>query len=86
MFFCGIARNQDQMLDVFEKVFLLVIEEDTQRARLRRTTSPRRTEAVERQILEGRQVFQARMLASGAVPLDGTASPAVLADSVLALL
>ena len=26
VFFCGIARNQDQMLDLFEKVFLLVID------------------------------------------------------------
>jgi adenylate kinase family enzyme len=34
MFFCGIARNQDQMLDLFEKVLLLVIEEDTQIVRL----------------------------------------------------
>ena len=34
MFFCGIARNQDQMLDLFEQVFLLVIDTDTQIARL----------------------------------------------------
>jgi hypothetical protein len=27
MFFCGIARNQEQMLDLFEQVFLLVIED-----------------------------------------------------------
>jgi adenylate kinase family enzyme len=86
MFFCGIARNTDQMLDLFEKVFLLVIEEDTQNARLAQATSPPRTEAVKRQIREGRIVFQAQMLASGAIPLDGTASPAVVADSLLALL
>jgi hypothetical protein len=33
VFFCGIARNQDQMLDLFEKVFLLVIDAGTQMAR-----------------------------------------------------
>jgi hypothetical protein len=86
MFFCGIARNQDQMLDLFDKVFLLVIEEDTQIARLARATSPPRTEAVQRQIREGRPVFQAQMLARGAIPLDATASPGILADSLLALL
>jgi dephospho-CoA kinase len=86
MFFCGIARNQDQMLDLFEQVFLLVIEEDTQIARLAHATSPLRTEAVKRQIRDGRPVFQAQMLARGAISLDGTASPVVLADSLLTFL
>lgn len=83
VYLCGIARNQDQMLDLFEKVFLLAIDEDTQIARLAKATSPHRTEAVKRQIREGRPVFQAQMLASGAIPLDGTASPTVLADRLL---
>ena len=89
MFFCGIAQNQDQMLDLFEKVFLLVIDDDTQAARLAgpaQASSPVRTEAIRRQIREGRHVFQAQMLARGAIPLDGTASPPVLADSLLARL
>jgi hypothetical protein len=84
MFFCGIGRHQDQMLDKFDKVFLMVIEEDTQIARLSQATSPLRTEAVEQQIREGRPVFQSQMLARGAIPLDATASPAVLAESPLA--
>jgi dephospho-CoA kinase len=86
MFFCGIARNQDQMLDLFEKVFLLMIEESTQIARLAQATSPLRTERVKQQIRQGRPVFQAQMLARGAIPLDGTAPPAVLADRLLTLL
>ena len=49
-------------------------------------SSPVRTEAIRRQIREGRHVFQAQMLARGAIPLDGTASPQVLADSLLARL
>jgi hypothetical protein len=87
MFFCGIARNQAEMLDLFEQVFLLVIDGETQMARLAgstRTTSPVRTEAVRQQIRDGRRVFQAQMLAQGAIPLDGTASPNVLADILLA--
>ena len=84
-FVCGIALNQDQMLDLFERVFVLVIEADAQETRLTRATSPQRTEGVKQQIRAGRPIFQARMLATGAVPLDATASPASLADTVLAL-
>ena len=60
------------MLDLFEKVFLLVIDADTQIARLAdpaHATSPVRTEAIKRQIREGRHVLlQAQMLARGAIP------------------
>jgi adenylate kinase family enzyme len=85
VFVCGIARNQEQMLDLFERVFLLVIEADAQDARLAQATSPQRTEGVKQQIREGRPVFQAKVLAAGAMPLDATASPAFLADRVLAV-
>jgi hypothetical protein len=37
------------------------------------------------QIRDGRPIFQARMLAVGAIPLDATASVECLADTVLAL-
>jgi hypothetical protein len=43
-----------------------------------------RTEAIKRQIREGRHVLQAQMLARGAIPLNATASSQVLADSLLA--
>ena len=85
MFICGIAVNQDQMLDLFERVFLLAIEAEAQDARLARATSSQRTEGVKQQIRDGRQTFQARMLAAGAIPLDATASSESLADTVLAL-
>lgn len=64
MFLCGIARNQAEMLDLFDQVFLLMIDEETQRARLAAATlrSPVRTEAVRQQIRDGRGVFQAQML------------------------
>ncbi|MEV6492486.1 hypothetical protein AB0M20_28275 [Actinoplanes sp. NPDC051633] len=83
MFVCGISLNQDEMLDLFERVFLLVLEADAQEARLARAVSPHRTEGVKQQIRDGRAVFQARTLASGAVPLDATASPESLVDTVL---
>ncbi|WP_250005660.1 hypothetical protein [Actinoplanes sp. M2I2] len=84
VFVCGIAQNQDEMLDLFERLFLLVIDSAAQEERLARATSAQRTEGVKQQIRDGRPGFQARMLALGAVPLDGTASPSVLADAVLA--
>jgi hypothetical protein len=85
MFVCGIAVNQHQMLDLFERVFLLVLDADAQDARLARATSPQRTEGIKQQIRDGRDAFQAQMLAAGAVALDATASPALLADTVLAI-
>ncbi|WP_433291691.1 hypothetical protein ACQP2F_26060 [Actinoplanes sp. CA-030573] len=73
------------MLDLFERVFLLTIGADEQDARLARATSPQRTEGIKQQIRDGRSVFQATMLEAGAVPLDAGASPASLADTVLAM-
>ena len=87
IFFCGIARNQSDMLALFQGVFLLLIDEETQNARLEDSTdstSPGRTEAVKQQIREGRLAFQAQMLARGAIPLDGTAAPMAVADNILA--
>lgn len=87
VFVCGIARNQAEMLDLFDKVFLLVIDGATQMARLAvspRSASPARSEAVRRQIRAGRCVFQAEMLGRGAIPLDATAPPEVIADSLMA--
>jgi hypothetical protein len=83
-FICGIARNQGEMRDLFDKVFLLVIDEDTQNARLAQAASPARTEAIKQQIRDGRPVFQAEMLARGAIPLDGSLPPETIADRLLA--
>lgn len=83
VFVCGIARNQAEMLDVFDLVFLLGIDEQTQEARLA-AESPARPGAVRQQIRDGRPVFEAQMLTRGAIPLDGTASPQDLAAKVLA--
>ena len=78
MFLCGIARNQAQMLELFENVFLLIIDADTQIARLAgapQGSSPVRTEAIRRQIREGRHVFQAQMLARERSPWTGPRHP-----------
>jgi hypothetical protein len=62
------------MLDLFGQVFILMIDEQTQLARLA-AEPPVRTGAARQQIRDGRHVLQAQMLAQGAIPLDGTASP-----------
>jgi adenylate kinase family enzyme len=86
MFFCGIAQNLTEVLDLFEQVFLLAIDEYTQPARLAlpsQTTSPVRTDAIKKQITDGRPVFQSQMLALGAIPLDATAQPRQIVDALL---
>ena len=88
VFVCGIARNQDELLDLFDRVLLLQIDEATQEARLRAhdaSRPPGRTEAGREEIRVGRALFQEQMLGLGAVPLDGGASPGVVTDRVLAL-
>jgi RNA polymerase sigma-70 factor (ECF subfamily) len=83
MFFCGIALNQTEVLVLFEQVFLLAIDEDTQLARLALAVSPDRTNAIKKQIRDGRLVFQSQMLAHGAIPLDATAPPHLIVGALL---
>ena len=88
VFVCGIARNQDELLDLFDRVFLLHIDGPTQEARLAAHDAldpPGRSEAGRQEIRDGRAVFEAQMLRDGAIALDGTAPTAVVADQLLAL-
>jgi hypothetical protein len=88
VFICGIARNQDDLLDLFDRVFLLHIDEPAQEARLDSYDAlhpPGRSEAGRREIREGRAMFQAQMLSRGAIAIDATAPTAVVADELLAL-
>jgi hypothetical protein len=88
VFVCGIARNQDELWDLFDRVFLLRIDEGTQEARLAAHDAlhpPGRSEAGRQEIRQGRAVFEAQMLEVGAVPLDGTAPTPVIASELLAL-
>ena len=80
-FVCGIAMNQRDMLDLFDRVFLLVIDESTQLHRL--DASGNRNAAERAQVVAGLPIFQAQMRAAGAHPLDGTQPITRLADRVL---
>jgi hypothetical protein len=75
VFVCGIARNQDELLDLFERVFLLQIDAPTQEARLAGHDArhpPGRSQAGWQEIRDGRAAFDAKMLRLGAITLDGT--------------
>jgi hypothetical protein len=84
----GIGRNQDDMLDLFDGVFLLPIDRVTQQARLDRHDAlrpPGRSEAGRREIRDGRAVLQAQMLRQGALAIDAATPAAVAADQLPAL-
>jgi hypothetical protein len=75
-------------LDLFDRVFLLLIDGSAQEARLAAWDAlglPGRSQAVRQQIRAGRAVFQGRMLGHGATAVDGRAPSAVVADELLAL-
>lgn len=86
VFVCGIARNQDAQLDLFQRTFLLRIDEQTQQDRLdaydRANPHSHRSEAGRHEIHDGRAAFEAHMLSLGAVALDGTAATAAVADQL----
>jgi hypothetical protein len=89
VFVCGIALNIEQMLDLFDRFFLLRIDADTQEERLQAhddSHRPGRSEADRQQIRDGRPIFEAQMLKLGAVALDGTASTEEITDQLLALI
>jgi hypothetical protein len=46
---------------------------------------PGRSEAVRKEIREGRTVFETQMLRAGAIALDGTAPTAMAADELISL-
>jgi hypothetical protein len=88
VFVCGIARNQDEILDLFDRVFLLHIDGTAQEARLAAHDAlhpPGRSEAGRQEIREGRAVFEAQLLRDGAIALEGAAPTAVVADQLLAM-
>src|SRR5947209_18013368 len=89
LFVCGIALNIDEVLDLFDAMFLLRIDDGTQEARLAAHDAlhpPGRSEAGRQQIRAGRAVFEEQMLDLGAIPIDGSASPSSVADELLSII
>ena len=71
VFLCGIAMNQREMLDCFDLVFLLSLDNTTQLDRLDTASNADRNEVQRAQIIQGRPVFEQEMKSAGAVVLDG---------------
>lgn len=85
---CGIALNIVDVLDLFDAIFLLHIDQATQEARLAAhdaANPPGRTEAGRQEIRVGRETFEAEVVSLGAVVLDGTAPTTAVADELLAV-
>jgi hypothetical protein len=87
VFLCGGAYNEADLMDRFERVFLLAIDEPTMLARL---DSPGRdnewgrvgdTRELLRQRLPG---YQSNLRALGAIPVDATMPLDEVADAILA--
>ena len=83
MFVCGIAVNQREMLDCFDLVFLLSLDDRTQIDRLDTASNAHRNEAQRAQIIRGRPVFEQEMRAAGAVVLDGRQPTSRIVDRIL---
>lgn len=83
VFLCGIAMDQEELLDLIDLVYLLSIDEPTQLRRLDAPSNADRNADQRRQIIEGRPVFEQRMRACGAVVLDGRDPTPALAARIV---
>ena len=71
------------MLDCFDLVFLLSLDDRTQIDRLDTASNAHRNEAKRAQIIRGRSVFEQEMRAAGAVVLDGRQPTSRIVDRIL---
>jgi shikimate kinase len=83
LFVCGIAFNQRETLDLFELIFLLSLDHETQVERLNAPANAHRTRVARAQILDGRAVFEREMQAVGAIALDARQPIPILASRIL---
>lgn len=83
--FVGVMGNQAKFLDLFDKVYLLQIDEETLIERLtNRITNDFAQDYSERQyLLELRKKFDSDTIQAGAVPLAATESVQSLADRIV---
>ena len=75
--------NQREVLDCFDLVFLLSLDDRTQIDRLDTASNAHRNEAQRAQIIRGRPVFEQEMRAAGAVVLDGRQPTSRIVDRIL---
>ena len=81
LFVCGIASNMRDMLDLFDRLFLLSIDAATQIERLE--SAGDRDPGLWQPIIDGRPAFEEEMKAVGATTLDGRRAATDLASQIV---
>jgi hypothetical protein len=81
LFVCGVAINLRDMLDLFDRVFLLSIDAPTQIERL--ASGGDRERSLWQPIIDGRPVFEDEMRMVGATVLDGRSAPSDVASEIV---
>ena len=72
VFYCGTASNLDELLFLFDKIFLLKVNPETIRERLstRKTNDFGRTSEVQDWVLEWKDWWEEHMIEKGAIIID----------------
>lgn len=83
LFVCGIAMDLEELLDLFDVVFLLSLDATTQVSRLDAPSNAHRNAAQRQEIIDGLPVFEQRMRALGAVVIDGRCPTHLVAERIL---
>lgn len=85
IFLCGSPSNADDMLDLFDKVFCLVVDPDTLRHRIRTRTDHDYGKADNElnDILGWHDAFQNRYQQHGAIMIDATRPLTVAVDEIV---
>lgn len=86
-FYCGIAGNLDDLLDLFDSVFLLRVGEDTLRRRLsgRRADDFGRSRAIQNWLLSWKEEWEDRMRQLGAQLIDADRDIGEVVDEIIGI-
>jgi dephospho-CoA kinase len=81
----GIASNQDEYFDLFDKIFLLYCSEETFLHRLstREENEFAREKSEQKQVLSWYKDFEDKMLKKGAIPINTEAPVNAVADQII---
>ena len=83
LFVCGIAMDLEELLDLFDVVFLLSLDAVTQVSRLDAPSNAHRNAAQRQEIIDGLPIFEQQMRALGAVVIDARSPTHQVAERIL---
>jgi dephospho-CoA kinase len=83
LFLCGIAMDQLELADLIDMVFLLSLDDETQRQRLDTAANADRNADQRAEIIDGQPVLEQQLRAAGAVVLHARQPSLVLAERIL---